>query len=512
VTKVKPKKGENTLKCFIVVLIISIFTLLVVQQGRAEGRVWGDDVLVHQASHIYGFGMDQADKDTLLLVVSDSSTTSLKDTLYIYSSTNNGQIWNCVDSLCSAADNQRFGKIDIIAAKGYETYEDSDFVFVFFINNRQLCCARYPYDLSSVAILDTISDAGENVVDFAVCEILRANCYLGMAYQTDEDSVIFKRSTNYGKTWTQRKNLAPIASQPSIAWNRGYYLVVAGKTADDRIYAIRTTVSPPSWTDGGYLGGSDSCAHPVLAASHTTPSAGAYFWIFYQRWNYSANPPYWVLDYHYGQGGANWSLATTLSDSSRCPSLHVLKDLDASNITLAYRYEDQIRYIYRENQQDTPSVWPISSSGVNTHDSDTLPPQRAYTIRGTDNTVMAAVLYVSFPDEGLYFNASSFTGIEDEVGIGTMKGFTLGQNYPNPFNPSTTIEYSLDSDEKVEIVVYNISGQKVKTLFDGYNSRGTHRVVWDGTDEDRNPVASGVYFYKMKSKDQTQTKKLVLTK
>ncbi len=489
-------------------------------QSTADSKKWGNDVLVHQAGRIYGFGMDQADKDTLLLVVSDSATTNFKDTLYIYRSINDGQAWNRIDSLFSAADNERFGKADIIAAKGYETYEDSDFVFVFFIKNAQLCCARYPYDFSSVGILDTISDAGENVVDFVACEILRANYYLLVAYQTGQDSVIFKRSTDRANNWSNKTNLTsitPINGHPSIAWNRGYYLVVAGKTADDRIYTIRTTVSPPSWTDGQYLSGLlDSCGHPVVVASHTTPSADAYFWLFYQRWNHTVAPPRWDLDYHYGRAGANWTSAAALGDNSRHPSLHVLKELDASNITLAYRYEigadsGRICHIYNEDGQASPGGWPVSHTGVNDYDSDSLLPQRAYTLRGTDSTVRSTVLYVS-ADQGLYFDASSFVGIQEEMGYERMKESSLGQNHPNPFNSSTTIEYAIEKDGEAQIAVYNILGQKVKTLLHGHNTKGSHTVVWDGKDTDDNPVASGVYFYKMESEGRALTEKMILMK
>ena len=498
------------MKCCNGLLAFLMLVVLVPQQSMAKSQMWGNDVLVHQANHVYGFGIDQADKDTLLLVVSDSSTTDSRDTLYIYRSTDDGVTWSYVTSLFSEADNWHFGKADIIAAKLNHPY-----VLVFWIYNKELWYAKYPYDFGSAPILGKISDVGENIVDFDVCQNLYVNYWLFLVYQTDMDSVVFKRSTDRGSTWSNETNLtsiSPISTQPRIAWNRGYYLVIVGKTPDDRIYAIRTTASPPSWTDGIYLSGSDACTHPAVAASHTTPSADAYFWIFYQRWDGGANPPRWMLDYHYGQGGTNWSSVATLSDSSTCPSLHVLKEEDISDITLAYRHGDQIRYIYGENQQTTPDLWPIPSSGVSTYDIDTLPPQRAYTIRGTDNTVMAAVLYVSFPGEDLYFNASSFTGVDDEIGDQPVSGFTLNQNYPNPFNPYTTIEYALEKDGEIEVAVHNILGQKVKTLFGGYKSSGKHRITWDGTDNSSIPVASGVYFYKIKSNDQMLAKKMVLAK
>ena len=82
------------LKRYILVLAIFVIVLSFFHQAMAEEQMWGNDVLVHQANYIYGFGMDQGDKDTLYLVVADSSTTNSTDTTYIYCSTNNGRNWS----------------------------------------------------------------------------------------------------------------------------------------------------------------------------------------------------------------------------------------------------------------------------------------------------------------------------------------------------------------------------------------------------------------------------------
>ena len=89
----------------------------------------------------------------------------------------------------------------------------------------------------------------------------------------------------------------------------------------------------------------------------------------------------------------------------------------------------------------------------------------------------------------------------------------LGTNYPNPFNPETTISYNVAKDnQKVEIVVYNIIGQKVKTLVNSAKQSGEHTVVWNGRNEQGNQVGSGIFFYKIKSGSYSKTKKMVLLK
>jgi hypothetical protein len=90
----------------------------------------------------------------------------------------------------------------------------------------------------------------------------------------------------------------------------------------------------------------------------------------------------------------------------------------------------------------------------------------------------------------------------------------LEQNHPNPFNDETTITYRLAgaSHRVVEISIYNMLGQKVRTLVHNYQSGGIHTVTWDGTDNDGEPVSSGVYFYRLKSDLQTLSKKMTLMK
>jgi hypothetical protein len=87
-------------------------------------------------------------------------------------------------------------------------------------------------------------------------------------------------------------------------------------------------------------------------------------------------------------------------------------------------------------------------------------------------------------------------------------------NYPNPFNPTTTISFSTtESTENTELTIYNVKGQKIRTLYPFPNrGLGTRSVIWDGTDENNQPVSSGIYFYKLKTCNYTNTKKMILLK
>lgn len=89
----------------------------------------------------------------------------------------------------------------------------------------------------------------------------------------------------------------------------------------------------------------------------------------------------------------------------------------------------------------------------------------------------------------------------------------LISNYPNPFNPETTIKYTIKESGDVNIIVYNILGQKVKTLVNRYFDAGIHEVKWDGTNICGNRVSSGVYFYRLVVNGKVvDTKKMLMVK
>ena len=92
------------------------------------------------------------------------------------------------------------------------------------------------------------------------------------------------------------------------------------------------------------------------------------------------------------------------------------------------------------------------------------------------------------------------------------KQFALHQNYPNPFNPTTTIKYDLPQDASTTITIYSILGQEVKTLVNGFEKAGFNNIVWDGTNDLGNKVATGVYIYKIRAGKFTSNKKMIMLK
>ena len=85
-------------------------------------------------------------------------------------------------------------------------------------------------------------------------------------------------------------------------------------------------------------------------------------------------------------------------------------------------------------------------------------------------------------------------------------------NYPNPFNPDTTIRFSVPSEGRVTVTIYNIKGQRVKQLLNEQVVAGRYAVVWDGIDHTGNPCSSVVYFYKLRTNSKTLVRKMLMLK
>lgn len=110
-------------------------------------------------------------------------------------------------------------------------------------------------------------------------------------------------------------------------------------------------------------------------------------------------------------------------------------------------------------------------------------------------------------------SGSDFT-IDSQTPVGDLpvNRLALGQNAPNPFNPKTEISFSLPSDQKVSLKIYNVEGRLVKTLVSGSRIAGSHQVFWSGNNDRGDRVASGLYFYRLTTDSGVLTRKMTLLK
>jgi hypothetical protein len=108
---------------------------------------------------------------------------------------------------------------------------------------------------------------------------------------------------------------------------------------------------------------------------------------------------------------------------------------------------------------------------------------------------------------------NQYAHVKDETGVREKPSdFTLCQNYPNPFNQNTKMEFTLAKSCFVSLNIYNVTGRKIRTLVSEHLSSGYKSVLWDGKDDFGKEVASGIYFYRLKVGDFSETKKLTLLK
>jgi len=124
------------------------------------------------------------------------------------------------------------------------------------------------------------------------------------------------------------------------------------------------------------------------------------------------------------------------------------------------------------------------------------------------------ILFENNDDEYIVYtnDPNYYTGIEEHEIPQTSQNYFLS-NFPNPFNPITTISFSIPNESEVDISIYNIKGQKVKTIANNSFEMGNHSIVWNGKDESNKFVSSGVYLYKLNVNGKTvAVKKCLLLK
>jgi len=152
---------------------------------------------------------------------------------------------------------------------------------------------------------------------------------------------------------------------------------------------------------------------------------------------------------------------------------------------------------YNYNAHDPTSDWQLED----------LPHNRLFSIVDTAPTQVLPVDYYG-----------SFKVSVEETVEPIPNVYTLSQNYPNPFNSATTIKYQLPKDGKVALEIYNLTGQKVKTLADEKLSVGFYTASWDGKDSQGRAVVGGIYFYRIVVETDSgednfvSTKKLIILK
>jgi len=163
-------------------------------------------------------------------------------------------------------------------------------------------------------------------------------------------------------------------------------------------------------------------------------------------------------------------------------------------------------YFFYVNQMDSTTDWSYYAVVIQAPEGANGMSMRA---RFTSNPVGTA-WYDDFSTQKI---TGITTGIEDfgqQIAHQLPNKILLEPNYPNPFNPSTNIQFTIPFDGVVRADVYNVLGQKVKTLLNTWQTSGSHTIQWNGTNDQNQQVTSGMYFLKISTKDHVATQKMIM--
>ncbi len=199
------------------------------------------------------------------------------------------------------------------------------------------------------------------------------------------------------------------------------------------------------------------------------------------------------------------NLGNTLAETIDLPKFK-------NNTTMENRsFESYNVYRFYDYQHNTPGSWELIAEGV-------------------EDTFYVDLDWINLPNATYQFAIKSIytNGIESLPAFSILINKTsastddspylvteLIANYPNPFNPITTILFEVNNEntELIELVIYNVKGQKVKQLVNAQLASGQHSITWNGTDQNNKPISSGVYFYRLITDDKIiGTKRMLLLK
>ncbi len=161
----------------------------------------------------------------------------------------------------------------------------------------------------------------------------------------------------------------------------------------------------------------------------------------------------------------------------------------------------------------TPSGIPLGEPFVIFNSLNDKVPIGGHAFLGDYFLVVGSRLDSNFTNGDVYGMFISQSGVEENKNNGpVITDLILQQNAPNPFNSTTSIQYVLPKNYFVQLAIYNISGQLVRTLVKGKKCAGTHTVIWKGRDDSGGSISNGIYFYCLEIDDFISTKKMLLMK
>src|SRR5690554_59833 len=212
---------------------------------------------------------------------------------------------------------------------------------------------------------------------------------------------------------------------------------------------------------------------------------------------------------------------TAVAAACMFPPTNLEASVQGGSIFLVWEEPDmeEIRYNSNENGIiESRNREERNLLGYNVYRDDVM--INTETVTETDyEDIVTEIGFYSYYVTALYevgeSEASNIVEVEVTVSVDDLTSpfvNELRQNYPNPFNPETTIEFSLETRQRVKINIYNITGQQVKTIVDDVLDAGEHRIVWNSVGSNNKKLPSGIYLYRMTTDKYNDTRKMILLK
>jgi hypothetical protein len=498
--------------------------------------VWGDDAIISSGDVQGGISVIYDNDFNQYAVRCTTHNGAARRGLKVYTSADNGATWEWIKWFTSAHE-FKYPQLFVCQSGSIQ------YLYIFYHHSLSEGRVRlYACDLDepySMVRWLTVADAGagDSITYYSACTSIYGT-WLTMVYEVHESGdatpdVRSVRSTNQGSTWFNDRIVDYDGQHPDVAYGYSGYVYTVYATTSGGDYDIefkRSTNYGDTW--GGttrLINDSFDDDYPKVAALHTLPANSAYVWVTFSH-DYANSGNLDVRYVYSTNSGASWSSYINLANSSTYSEMAAdlvcwhLSEYSIMHVSyLKYRLISIFPFRYTA---DIYTAWTSSSDPTDWQDLTEISDHRSAVSEDARNvcqgTIMPCIFValagyvyagsgITFGYDDLYWDGFCYTDVEEEgEGEARPSEFSLHDNYPNPFNPETVIGYSIPEACLVRLEIFNVLGQRIRTLVEEEQAAGTSEVVWDGKDETGDQVASGVYFYKLKAEDFSQTKKMVL--